>query len=283
MTASSLLKSETVTLLDEAVDEYRLISEPITDMEYLYDSLSSTYDLLYPHCDKHSLFFNKRLTDILNSHGAAKVADLACGTGRQSIYLKKENIQVLGIDQSAGMLDKCCFNQKKAGVCFDVIKSDWLNLVNLYFEEFDAGILIGDPLVHIHHQKLTEIFRNIYQILRPKGLLIFNLRDWRYELWRRSAEGLNERYSLLNKLSHNCILFGYKEINQKSRLQSVIFWNEEEKKIQNFWEAFVYKNYKSEVMAALLESGFSEPLKINSLSNCMDSYTKMDCLIARKN
>jgi SAM-dependent methyltransferase len=99
-----------------------------------------------------------------------KVADLACGSGYNSLYLKKyyPKIQVFGFDIS----NKACQDYEKIverpATEIDLTKKNTFDAT--LKEQFDCVLIMGA----IHHcvENLPETFRNIHSILKPGGYLL---------------------------------------------------------------------------------------------------------------
>jgi SAM-dependent methyltransferase len=114
------------------------------------------------------------LLTILRQTGREKglVVDLGCGSGIWAKELTQAGYDVLGIDISEAMLDLA---RKKAP------KASFQNasLVRVELPKCDAVTSIGECLNYQfdEHSKteLKELFRRIYNSLRPNGIFIFDI------------------------------------------------------------------------------------------------------------
>ena len=64
------------------------------------------YHLLYKNRDDHDAqLFMKHLTNYLNIPENGSILDLACGKGRQAVYLNSLNYNVTGVDLSKNSIE----------------------------------------------------------------------------------------------------------------------------------------------------------------------------------
>jgi ubiquinone/menaquinone biosynthesis C-methylase UbiE len=116
----------------------------------------------------------KTTSVIFKAMGCRNVLDLACGTGRHSIFLAKQGFEVYATDMSP------------AAVKIAAEKAATLNLRNIYFQQHDMRDIpfIGgffDAVIctwALHHGTLAQIQRTIdevYRVLRPGGLFVTDM------------------------------------------------------------------------------------------------------------
>ena len=101
----------------------------------------------------------------------AKILDYGCGTGLVAFALSDETNEVIGMDNSTGMVEE--FNKKANELNFSNIKAikHNINEENLQENEFDL-ITISMTL---HHIKNTKIFvEKAYEALKKDGFLCIN-------------------------------------------------------------------------------------------------------------
>ncbi len=282
MIAYCWLRKNSFSLLEQIISEIRLDSAPIEDCNYLYNLLSPTYDRFYPHSDQKNIAFCRKLIRLLKSRGVRKVIDICCGTGRQTIPLKQQGFDVWGTDQSEGMLERCRWNQKQAGTFFPIQQIPWEGLAANFENEFDAVIMIGDPLVHVPSKKLKSVFKNIEKILHPKGVLILNMRNWEKELKPFLNKRLGVKYTLVQRVNSELMIFGFRRPKGKRRIQEVICWNAKAKKINFYCQTVVYINCIQIVKTSLLSAGFKNIILLKDFTKIMDNYSYMDYFLIEK-
>lgn len=96
------------------------------------------------------------------------ILDAACGTGKYFELLTKSNCQILGIDNSRGMLSKA---QKK----FPKIQVEKGKLQEIsYKEKFDAVICI-DAMENIFPEHWLLVLKNFYNAAKKKGYVYFTV------------------------------------------------------------------------------------------------------------
>ncbi len=100
------------------------------------------------------------------------VLDVGCGSGRDLLWLKKKGYQAIGFERSTGL---AALARKSTGV--DIIEGD--------FEKYDFGNVLVDAalmsasLVHLPHDKLQPVLRNIAESVKPGGVLYISVKEGR--------------------------------------------------------------------------------------------------------
>ncbi len=98
----------------------------------------------------------------------ASVLDVGCGSGRDLLWLKKRGFRPTGFEKSEGLAKLA----RKHSGC-DVIEGDF-ETYDFLSLSFDAVVLSGS-LVHVPHEKLPVVFRNIVNALRHKGVHVHGM------------------------------------------------------------------------------------------------------------
>lgn len=109
-----------------------------------------------------------RLLSTLNLSSGDVVVDFGCGPGYYTIPLAKLTGRGIGIDVSAGMLEKTASNAKKHNVTVDLIKSDGTS-INL-----EDGIVDVIFLVHVFHEieKKERVLSEFRRVLKRWGRMV---------------------------------------------------------------------------------------------------------------
>lgn len=114
---------------------------------------------------------------LAEKHGGRykSVLDLACGTGSSALPFARQGIFTTGIDLSPAMIEKALEKsaaEKLKNTEFFVQDLCQLKLPRLY----DLAVLFQDGLNYlIGAEKLALAFKNVYRMVKPGGLFIFDL------------------------------------------------------------------------------------------------------------
>jgi len=145
---------------------------PSTEKEWFADWFDSPfYHILYKHRDtKEAKDFLTLLLDYLQIEPQSKILDLACGSGRHSVFLYSQGFKVHGYDLSENSI-RLANNYSKNGLRFSVQDmrqpfpdTNFDFVFNLftsfgYFEEKSENI---------------QVLKNINNALKPKGGLVID-------------------------------------------------------------------------------------------------------------
>jgi SAM-dependent methyltransferase len=127
----------------------------------------------------YELVFIERL---LADHGAQRVLDVACGTGKHAIALARRGYRVTGADLSEGMIARARENAAQVTIetgdaCFVV--AGFGALADQVEGDFDALLCLGNSLPHVLTvEALHDTLADFAQVLRPGGLLFIQSRNY---------------------------------------------------------------------------------------------------------
>jgi SAM-dependent methyltransferase len=147
-----------------------------------YDADAATYDdSPYPRTS-HTAFID-RLIATCPPDGI--VLDAPCGTGQYFARIRAAGRRVVGIDQSAGMLEQA----RQRGLAERV---EHVGLQEMAFEaEFD-GALTVDAMENVPPEDWPLVVRNLRRAVRPGGHLYLTVEEQEpaeiEEAWRRNRE-----------------------------------------------------------------------------------------------
>lgn len=145
---------------------------PITEKEWFAEWFDSPfYHILYKHRDTtEAKDFLTLMLDYLQLEPQSKVLDLACGSGRHSVFLYGQGFKVMGYDLSVNSI-RSANNYSKNGLRFSVQDmrmpfpdTNFDFVFNLftsfgYFNSIDENI---------------KVLQNINESLKPKGGLVID-------------------------------------------------------------------------------------------------------------
>jgi SAM-dependent methyltransferase len=100
----------------------------------------------------------------------ARILDVGCGSGRDLLWMKKRGFDVIGFERSSGLAELARDN---AGC--EVIQGN--------FETYDFssiavdGLILIGSLVHVPHQRFSDVFENITSAIPEKGSVLITLKQ----------------------------------------------------------------------------------------------------------
>jgi SAM-dependent methyltransferase len=165
------------------------------DRRPLYHDFAWAYDLLVTDPVEPVV---EVVVNAFAGHGVepgSRVLDAGCGTGRYSMELSKRGFQVMGVDSSDQLV--AVAEEKAQGLegrpTFAVAD----------LQHFDAstpfdGILCRGVLNDVlHHAERDAILQRLARVLRPGGVLVLDVRDWKSTIARYRNDPVYERTARL--------------------------------------------------------------------------------------
>lgn len=155
---------------------------------------SEYYDIIYSDKDYHAeTEYVVHLMERFEEGGTLRCLELGCGTGNYTLPLAAKGRHVTGVDRSSGMLASARFKAQRLGIN-NRVNFKKQDITSLRIRgEFDCGIAMFDILNYILTPgQLRVLFSRVNRLLRPGGLLIF-------DMWNGSAvkkQGLSERVKI---------------------------------------------------------------------------------------
>ncbi|MTI83810.1 MAG: class I SAM-dependent methyltransferase [Firmicutes bacterium] len=145
----------------------------------VYDAWSNDYDHYISEEEKNkkeALYY----AGLFKEHGAKKVLDAACGTGRHAIYLAQQGLDVAGFDISEGMLDIARERAGDNNLDIDFCQASFTELTEKFGPaSFDGFVCAGGGVAHmIDDKEFEQGLKAIYDLLKPGGLAVFENRDY---------------------------------------------------------------------------------------------------------
>ncbi|MBT2562812.1 class I SAM-dependent methyltransferase [Pedobacter sp. ISL-68] len=132
---------------------------------------SQYYDLLYK--DKDYVAETDYLIGLLEKYHSKgnKIIELGSGTGKHANLLAEKGHQILGIEQSAEMVEIANQN-KKEGVSFQIADiTDFRSNIS-----FDIAISLFHVISYLtNNGALIKTFKNVHHYLNKEGLFIFDV------------------------------------------------------------------------------------------------------------
>ena len=100
----------------------------------------------------------------------AFVLDVGCGSGRDLLWMKQQGFDVIGFERSPGLAELARDNAD----C-EVIQGD--------FETYDFssifvdGVMLVGALVHVAHERFSDVFKNITSAIPDNGSVLITLKE----------------------------------------------------------------------------------------------------------
>jgi len=142
--------------------------------EAFYDRLARFYDVMNDWESRlaHEGPFIRR---ILDSHGARRVLDVACGTGRHALALRQWGYEAIGADASPQMIRQAQANALAARLEVPFVVATFEALPQVPGAPFDAVLCLGNSLPHVTDlAALDAALTAMKQAVRPGGVVLLH-------------------------------------------------------------------------------------------------------------
>lgn len=140
------------------------------EFAYIYDKMMEDVDYIQWVDYIESLFslYNVKPRDI---------ADLACGTGNITTIMAERGYNMVGIDSSQDMLLVAQEKSRKKGLKIPFVCQDMREIA--LHRQADAVLIMCDGINYIiDDEDIDRVFSLIYNILRPGGVLLFDISSY---------------------------------------------------------------------------------------------------------
>ena len=155
------------------------------------DFISNTKDVVFN--ETQDLFINEILSRFSNDN--LLILDFGCGSGRDTKYFLDKGFQVEAIDGSKEM---CRFASEYTGLNVrQVLFQDWKS------DKFYNGIWACSSILHLSHDMLNTVLKNLLQHLEPNGILYTSFKYGNFEGERDGRYFINFTEETFNKFLNN--------------------------------------------------------------------------------
>ena len=216
-----------------------------------YTGFASVYDCLMDNVpyDRWAEIYH----DILKEHGIndGLVCDLGCGTGNMTLRLQDKGYDMIGVDDSAAMLDIAQKKDDKKSILF-------LNQDMCSFELYGtvrAVTLACDSINYLlDEEDILELFRHVNNYLDPGGIFIFDFNtDEKYR--DMIGDGvIAENREDISFIWENT----YDEESRINECDLTIFARKENELFERFQETHLQRGYDIETIKDLLKKSGME-------------------------
>lgn len=143
----------------------------------IYDLIAPFYDAVNKTVDSKDFadFYEQCFAKWLDKKPSL-LLDLACGTGKITRELAHRGYDMIGVDNSAEMLDRARQGAEREGCASEIL---WLLQDMTSFELYgtvDAVLSSLDSINHLaNEEELSEVFSLVHNYLNPDGLFLFDV------------------------------------------------------------------------------------------------------------
>lgn len=142
--------------------------------EEFYDRLARLYDIMNDW-QVRLAYEGPFIRRVLDTYGARRVLDAACGTGQHVLALRRWGYDAVGADASPQMVHQAQNNALAAQVEASFVVAAFDALSQLPGAPFDAVLCLGNSLPHVESvAALDDALVGMKRALRPGGVLLLH-------------------------------------------------------------------------------------------------------------
>ncbi|MFF4323278.1 class I SAM-dependent DNA methyltransferase [Streptomyces sp. NPDC001568] len=141
----------------------------LADTQTSYDTVAATYaDQVRNLLDEtpYERAVLELFASLVNTTGGGLVADVGCGPGRITAYLRGLGMDAFGIDLSPAMIEIA--RREHSGLRFEVGSMTDLGLTDASL----AGLVAWYSLIHVPDDEISSVLTHFRRVLRPGGPLL---------------------------------------------------------------------------------------------------------------
>lgn len=234
-----------------------------TDFAYVYDTFmdETPYEewcaFIQDMIKKHGVSEPVRSADLLQSEKNL-VLDLGCGTGALTELLAAAGYDMIGVDNSADMLELAMEKRQESGHEILYLQQDMREL-ELY-STVGTVISVCDSLNYIlSEEELLTVFKLVQNYLFPGGIFVFDFNTvYKYE------QVIGDTTIAENREDCSFIWENYyHEEEQINEYEVTFFVKETQESYRRFSETHYQRGYTLEQMKALLQKAKLETIEIS--------------------
>ncbi|MBR2712715.1 MAG: class I SAM-dependent methyltransferase [Bacilli bacterium] len=154
----------------------------------------------------------------------ATILDLGAGTGRTYAYFSERGFKYVGLDFSSKMRDEAF----KIHGEFPYILDDMVNIKKHFVDNSVDAVFAVYSLFHLPPEDLKKVFNDIYDILKPNGVLLFTYQLGKGEefadepyLGEKGKNALYMSYQTDEDIEALIGPLGYTKVYKKEKVETV--------------------------------------------------------------
>ncbi len=156
----------------------------------MYDEIAEVYHLIYPDWEEAVSAQGRALDELVRrlTGGPGSVLDVSCGIGTQALGLAALGYDVTASDLSAGAVARARREAERRGLDITFSVADMRDCHRHHGGGFDVVLTADNSLPHLSGKDLEAAVRGFHDCLRPGGVAIIGLRDYRIDDDRSSPQ-----------------------------------------------------------------------------------------------
>lgn len=158
----------------------------------MYDEIASVYHLVYADWEAAIAKQAAALDAIFRrwlGPPPQSVLDVSCGIGTQAIGLAALGYRVTGSDVSAGAVERAKREAVRRGLSVSFAFADMRDSATVHGSGFDAVLSADNAVPHLlSDEAILDAFRAFHACLRPGGIAVISVRDYRSDEDRTSPQ-----------------------------------------------------------------------------------------------
>ena len=158
----------------------------------MYDEIAKVYHLVYPDWDAAIQRQAASLDTIIRARLGSpplSILDVSCGIGTQSLGLAALGYQLTGSDPSKASIERAKREATKRGLSIQFCVADMRDCSTVHGSGFDVVLSADNAVPHLlSDAAILEAFRGFFACLRPGGIALITVRDYRPDQDRTSPQ-----------------------------------------------------------------------------------------------
>jgi SAM-dependent methyltransferase len=141
----------------------------LADTRTSYDTVAASYAEFVRDAFGRQPYFRGLLTlfaDLVDANGGGRAADVGCGPGHVTAYLRDLGVDAFGIDLSPAMVELA--RRDHPGLRFEVGSMTDLALADASV----AGVLAWYSVIHVPDEVIPQVFAEFRRVVRPGGVVL---------------------------------------------------------------------------------------------------------------
>ncbi len=158
----------------------------LEDTRLSYDTVADSYADITRHMLDETAEERAVLAafaDVVRAQGDGAVADVGCGPGRITAYLRQLGVDAFGIDLSPGMIEVA--RRDYPGLRFDLGSMTDLALADASV----TGLVAWYSLIHVPDEEVGRVLAHFRRVLRPGGPLLLGFHVGDETQWKTQGYG----------------------------------------------------------------------------------------------